>query len=40
MDDFNDLSTYNGKTEHDIWVDYSNYECTGELEEIFEEPDI
>lgn len=24
-----DLDTYNGDTEHDMWVDYENFENTG-----------
>ena len=24
-----DLYTYNGDTEHDMWVDFDNYENTG-----------
>ena len=24
-----DLETYNGETEHDMWVDFDNYENTG-----------
>lgn len=27
--DFNDLDTYNGETEHDMWVDFDSYENTG-----------
>lgn len=29
MTDFDDLDTYNGDTEHDMWVDFDNYENTG-----------
>lgn len=31
MDDFDDLGTYNGDTEHDMWVDTTFQENTGEL---------
>lgn len=26
MDEYDDLGTYNGNTEHDMWVDFDNYE--------------
>lgn len=29
MTAFDDLDTYNGDTEHDMWVDFDNYENTG-----------
>lgn len=29
MDVYNELGTYNGNTEHDMWVDFGNYENTG-----------
>lgn len=32
-----DLDTYNGDTEHDMWVDYDYNENTGKLEELFED---
>ena len=32
-----DLDTYNGDTEHDMWVDYDYNEITGKLEELFED---
>lgn len=32
-----DLGTYNGNPEHDIWVDYDYNENTGELEDLFED---
>lgn len=39
MDEFDDLSddfsTYNGDTEHDVWVDYTTHMYTGELDDIF-----
>lgn len=29
MCDFDNLDTYNGDSEHDMWVDFDNYENTG-----------
>ena len=40
MDELDDLATYNGNTEHDMWVDFTTYEYTGELEEIFDDSDV
>lgn len=40
MGELDDLSTYNGETEHDLWVDFTNYEYTGELREFFEDSDV
>lgn len=40
MDDLDDLSTYNGHPEHDMWVDYTTHEYTGELEDIFDDTDF
>ena len=41
MDDYDDLGSYNGDVEHDMWVDYDHYQNTGEpnmfVEENFEE---
>ena len=39
MDEFNDLNTYNGDTEHDMWVDFDNYENTG-TPDVFDERDL
>ena len=35
-----DFRTYNGDTEHDMWVDFTYHEDTGVLSDIFDEPDI
>ena len=35
MGDFDDLDTYNGDTEHDMWVDNTFHENTGELINLF-----
>lgn len=35
-----DFRTYNGDTEHGMWVDFTYHEDTGELSDIFDEPDI
>lgn len=29
MDEYENLGTYNGDTEHDMWVDFDNYENIG-----------
>lgn len=34
MEELEDLSVYNGNTEHDMWVDFTNYEYTGEHDEF------
>lgn len=34
-----DLDTYNGDTEHDMWVDFDNYENTGNPD-VYDEPDL
>ena len=41
MTDFDELDTYNGDIEHDMWVDFDNYENTG-VPDVFDEdnPDI
>lgn len=39
MSDFDDLDTYHGDTEHDIWVDFDNYETTG-IPDVPDEPHI
>ena len=39
MDELDDLATYNGDTEHDMWVDFTTHEYTGELGDIFDEED-
>lgn len=36
MDEYDDLSTYNGDSEHDIWVDFVHYENTG-TPDVFDE---
>lgn len=39
MTDYNELDTYSGDTEHDMWVDYDNFETTGNTD-VFDETDI
>lgn len=39
MEEFDELDTYNGHPEHDMWVDFTTYEYTGELGEYFDESD-
>ena len=36
---YEDLETYNGDVEHDMWVDYDYHKNTGELPEWFDEDD-
>lgn len=40
MDEYDDLNTYNGDSEHDMYVDYDYHISTGELPEFFENSDI
>lgn len=37
MDELGDLATYNGNQEHDMWVDFTYHEYTGELDDLFDE---
>lgn len=37
MDELDDLDTYNGDTEHDMWVDFTTNQYTGELADIFDD---
>ncbi len=37
--DYDDLDTYNGETEHDMWVDFDNYENTGNPN-VFDDVDL
>lgn len=39
MEEYDDLGTYNGDTEHDMWVDFDNYENTG-IPDVFDENDL
>lgn len=39
MTDYNELDTYTGDTEHDSWVDFDNFENTGNPG-VFDETDI
>ena len=36
VDEYDDLEIYNGDTEHDMWVDFDNYENTG-TPDVFDE---
>ena len=40
MDEYEDLFTYNGVAEHDLWVDYDYQQNTGELDEWSDEEDL
>ena len=35
-----DLDTYNGNTEHDMWVDFTTDQYTGELADIFDDSEV
>lgn len=37
MDELDDLSTYKGNPEHDMWVDYTDHVYTGKLKDIFDD---
>lgn len=39
MDELDELETYNGDTEHDIWVDFINHQYTWELGDYFHDSD-
>lgn len=39
MDEYEDLDAYNGDTEHDMWVDFDNYENTGNPD-VFDEDNL
>ena len=39
MEDYDDLDSYNGNVEHDMWVVYDHYQNTGEPD-VFDEEDI
>lgn len=39
MEELDDLDTYNGDTEHEMWVDFDNFENTGSPD-FFDAPDI
>lgn len=40
MSNYDDLDTYNGDPEHDMWVDSDYQENTGELTDTFGDTDI
>ena len=37
MDELDDLDTYNGDTEHDMWVDFTYQVNTDELPDLFDD---
>ena len=39
MEDYDDLGSYNGDVEQDMWVDYDHYQNTGEPD-VFDAEDI
>jgi len=40
MKKIDSLDSYNGDTEHDMWVDFDYKENTGELSDIFDDSDL
>lgn len=40
MNDYDDLGSYNGDVEPDMWVDFDYHENTGEGAELFDETDL
>lgn len=49
MNELNELATYNGDTEHNMWVDFDNFENNGshdfsfagaKRQVVYDEPDI
>lgn len=40
MDELENLENYDGDEVHDMWVDYTNHEYTGDLEEYFDDEEI
>lgn len=40
MKELDNLDSYNGDTEHDMWVDFTTNQYTGELADIFDDPDV
>ena len=40
MDELDDLDAYNGDSEHDMWVDFTTNQYTGELGEYFDDTDV
>lgn len=38
MDEYDDLATYNGDSEHDMWVDFDNYLNTGTPDVFSDDP--
>ena len=39
MEEYDDLGTYNGDTEHDMWVDFDHYESI-RISDVFEEANL
>lgn len=40
MNELDDLATYNGDTEHNMWVDFTAHEFTGELGKDLEDTEL
>lgn len=40
MYELENLASYNGDSEHDMWVDFTTHEYTGELREYFDDSDL
>lgn len=37
MSEYDDMNTYDGNAEHDMWVDFDFYMNTGEMAEYFDD---
>ena len=40
MDELDELDTYNGDSEHDMWVAFTTNQYTGELADIFDDSEV
>lgn len=40
MDELDYLDTYNGNIKHDMWLDFTDHEYTGELGEYFDDSNV
>lgn len=40
MHELEELDAYNGDTDHDMWVDFTYHENTGELPDLFDDKTV
>lgn len=40
MEDYNELKSYRGDTEHDMWVDFDRCDSIGEFSNLLNDSDI